>query len=75
MIYHSNAMVVLVILSTQCNISGTRRKLGIINTFTVHGMILTFWVVGLKGKIYVRQINADSYNRHHYWYEDVPLLT
>ena len=62
MIYHSNAVVVLVILSMQCNVSGMRRKPGIINTFTVHGMIQTFWVVGLKGKIYVRQINANSYN-------------
>ena len=62
MIYRSNAMVVLVILSMQCNASGTRRIPDIINTFTVHGLIRTFWLGGLKGKIYVRQINADSYN-------------
>ena len=63
MIYHSNAVVVLVILSMQCNVSGTRRKPVIIDTFTLHGTIQTFWVVGLKGKIYVRQINADSCNK------------
>ena len=75
MIYRSNAMVVLVILSMQCSISGTRRKLGIINIFTVHCMILTFWVIGFKGKKYVSLINVNSHNRHHCRYEDVPLLT
>ena len=47
MIYHSNAVVVLVVLSMQCNVSGMRRVPGIIKRFIVQEVTQT-WICDLK---------------------------